>query len=102
MATHTTTEHFTAWLTCDTSCLDQPNADVVVLRDELRGEPDDPNAWFSTTDEHFRAVTNVEAKGGDHDDMIREAESLLDDAGWKIDGAWEPVDTGYIVPVTRS
>lgn len=93
------TEHFTAWLTTDPSCLDQACADVVVLADELRGEPDDPNAWASTTDQRFKAVTTVDAKDGDHKDAMREATDLLESAGWSLDGAWEANDTGYIVTV---
>lgn len=95
-------EHFTAWLTTDTSCLDQACADVVVLRDELRGEPDDPNAWSSTGDPLFTATTTVDAKDGDQADAMREAEELLQAAGWELDGKWEPVTTGATVTVTRS
>lgn len=95
-------EHFTAWLTTDPSCLDQGCADVVVLRDELRGEPDDPDAWASTSDERFRSATTVDAKDGDPEDAIREAEDLLKEAGWKLDGHWEAVTTGAITTVSRS
>lgn len=95
-------EHFTAWLTTDPSCLDQGCADVVVLRDELRGEADDPNAWASTSDERFSAATTVDAKDGDAEDAMREAEQLLEAGGWKLDGDWEPVTTGATVTVTRA
>lgn len=98
----TMTEHFTAWLTTDPSCLDQACADVVVLRDELRGEADDPNAWASTDDERFSAVTTVDAKDGDQVDAMREAVELLEAAGWKLDGEWEAVPTGATVTVTRA
>lgn len=93
-------EHFTAWLTTDPTCLDQACADIVVLRDELRGEADDPNAWASTSDERFSAATTVDAKDGDDEDAIREAAELLEAAGWKLDGGWEAVTTGYTVTVT--
>lgn len=97
-----TMEHFTAWLTTDPGALDQGCADVVVLRDELRGEPDDPNAWASTSDEQFKAATTVDAKDGDHENAQREAEEQLEAAGWEMDGKWEATDTGYIVTVTRA
>ena len=95
-------EHFTAWLTTDTSCLDQACADVVVLRDELRGEPDDRDAWFSTGDPLFTGATTVDAKDGDYEDAQQEAEELLHAAGWALDGAWEPVATGATATVTRA
>ena len=97
-----TMEHFTAWLTTDPTCLDQGCADVVVLRDELRGEPDDPNAWSSTGDPLFSAATTVDAKDGDMEDAMREAVDLLETAGWKLDGNWEAVSTGATVTVTRA
>lgn len=96
------TEHFTAWLTTDTSALAGDNADVVVLADELRGEPDDPNAWSSTSDERFSAVTTVNAAEGDIEDAIREANDLLAAAGWSRVGEWESVTTGCIVTVERA
>jgi hypothetical protein len=95
-------EHFTAWLTTDSTCLDQSNADVSVLRDELRGEPDDPDAWSSTGDPLFHAITAMDARDGDHDDAKREAEDLLTKKGWTLDGTWAPVPTGYVATVTRS
>lgn len=96
-------EHFTAWITTDTSCLVGDNADVVVLRDELRGEPDDPDAWSSTGDPLFSSVTAIRADDGDNDEIIREARDLLESAGWELaDGNWEAVPTGYIATVTRS
>lgn len=98
----TTSEHFTAWLTTDSSCLDQGCADVVVLRDELQGEPDDRNAWTSTGDPLMHAVTTVDAKDGDAVDAIREAGELLEAHGWERDGDWEAVPTGYIATVARN
>ena len=95
-------EHFTAWLTTDPTCLDQACADVVVLADELRGEPDDRDAWFSTGDPLFTATTTVDAKDGDQGDAIREAVDLLDAEGWRVDGKWEAVTTGATVTVTRA
>lgn len=95
-------KHYTAWLTTDPSCLDQGCADVVVLADELRGESDDRNAWSSTGDPLFSAVTTVDARDGDYQDAEREAEDLLTAAGWKVDGAWVAVPTGATATVTRS
>jgi prevent-host-death family protein len=98
-------EHFTAWLTTDPTCMeqDQTCADVLVLADELDGEdPGNPDHWTSTTDEHFKAMTTVDAVDGDHADAKREANELLEDAGWKLDGQWEGVDSGYVVTVVRA
>lgn len=97
-----TPEHFTAWLTTDPTALDQACADVVVLRDELSGEADDHSAWFSTGDPLFKGATTVDAREGDAKDATHEAEKLLEEAGWEINGNWEATDTGYIVTVTRA
>lgn len=86
---------YVAWLTTDPTCLDQDNADVVVLRDEKDVAPGEANEPL------FSAVTSVPAKDGDHGDAIREAESLLADAGWRVTGDWEPVPTGCVAAVTR-
>jgi hypothetical protein len=99
-ATETRT-HFTAWLTTDTTCLDQGCADVTVLKDELHGEPDDPGAWSSTGDPLHYAVTTVNAADGDHDDALSEAKALLATAGWRVVGSWEAVPTGYTATVER-
>lgn len=95
-------QHFTAWITSDPSCLDQPNMDVVVLADILVGEPDDDNAWTSTSDQQFTAATSVPADGGDIQAAICEVADLLTDAGWEITGGWSDVPTGYIATVTRA
>jgi hypothetical protein len=95
-------EHFTAWLTTDPSCLDQDYADVVVLADELRGEPNDPNAWASTGDPLFHDVTEVHARDGEYADAERDAKKRLEDAGWKPQGPWESVPTGATVTVVRT
>ncbi|WP_395103882.1 hypothetical protein [Actinomadura sp. SCN-SB] len=93
------TEHCTAWLTTDPSCLEQECADVVVLVDELRGEADDSDAWASTTDLRFKAVTTIDARDGDREAAMCEAADLLEAAGWSLTGAWTAVDTGYVVAV---
>ena len=85
-----------AWLTMDSTCLDQEYADVVVFRDEADVAPGETNEPL------FSALTTVDAADGDDEDAIREAEHLLEDAGWRMVGKWEPVTTGYIVDVTRS
>lgn len=87
---------YVAWVTTDTTCLDQDNVDVVVLRDEKDVAPGETNEPL------FSAVTSVPAKDGDHDDAIRETEARLTDAGWTVTGKWEPVPTGYVVTVSRS
>jgi hypothetical protein len=87
---------FYAWVTTDITCLDQGCADVVVLRDENDVRPGETNEPL------FTATTTVDAKDGDQEDAIREATELLEAAGWKKDGAWEPVTTGAIVTVTRA
>lgn len=97
-----TATHFTAWLTTDSSCLAGDVCDVVVLEDELLGEADDPRAWASTSKEHFQVETSVDARDGEHADAIAEAGELLEAAGWRIVGCWEPVGTGYTATVERA
>ena len=87
---------YVAWLTTDPTCLDQGCADVVVLRDEADVAPGEDNEPL------FTAVTTVDARDGDHDDAIREAESLLKAAGWRLEGGWEPVTTGCTATVVRA
>lgn len=91
-----TPEHFYAWITTDTTCLDQGCADVVVLRDENDVQPGETNEPL------FTATTTVNAEDGDHEDAMREAAELLAAAGWRMEGAWEATDTGYIAAVTRT
>lgn len=97
-------EHFTAWITTDPSCLETEFADVVVLRDELRGEPDDPDAWSSTGDPLFSATTSIRADDDRDNDVVREARELLESAGWELTEDWTATGTGtgYIATVTRS
>jgi hypothetical protein len=101
-----TATHFTAWLTVDTTCLTGPVCDVAVLQDEAvsyRADQDGTESpvWGSTGDPLFHADTTVDAKDGDHDDAIKQAKELLDNAGWTITGDWDTVDTGYIATVER-
>ncbi|PBC72309.1 MULTISPECIES: hypothetical protein [unclassified Streptomyces] len=98
-----TTTHFTAWLTTDASCLDQPNIDVTVLEDELIGDnPANDGAWSSQGDPLFHAVTGVPAADSSTGRAEKEAQSLLEAAGWTVEGDWEPVPTGGVVTVSRA
>lgn len=83
---------FTAWLTTDRSATATDTCDVVVLKDDST----DPENW-----EHYHGTTTVDARTGDHDDAIKQAEDLLDDAGWRTVGTWSAVPTGYVITVER-
>ncbi|WP_329126143.1 hypothetical protein [Streptomyces sp. NBC_01353] len=98
-----TTTHFTAWLTTTTSALDQDNIDIVILEDELIGDPEAGDAAWACKGgiALFTGITNVPAEDGDHTKAKLEAEDLMRDAGWATVGAWDGVDTGYIVTVER-
>jgi hypothetical protein len=99
-----TVRHFTAWLVSDTSALDQPNMDITVLEDTLVGEnPEDDGAWSTDGSKPaaFYGITETDARDGDADEGIRQAERLLADAGWSTVGKWEAVDTGCIITVER-
>jgi len=99
--------HFTAWLVNDRTCLDQDNCDITVLGDDINTviAYDDCNQeieqpeYSSTGDPVFYGITGVNAKDGDVNDAIREAEQMLDDAGWHTAGTWEAVGTSYVVEV---
>lgn len=83
---------FTAWLTTDRSATATDACDVVVLKDDST----DPEDW-----EQFHAITTVDARTGDHDDAIKQARDLLEDAGWHMVGKWNAVPTGYVITVER-
>ncbi|MFE6868291.1 hypothetical protein ACFVFS_17215 [Kitasatospora sp. NPDC057692] len=100
--------HFTAWLVNDRSALESDNCDVTVLPDrpliyieDADGEEVEVINWESTGTGVFHAVTNVDARHGDDEDAIRETEQLLEEAGWRITGKWEPLDTAYVTEVER-
>lgn len=102
-----TTTHFTAWLTTDRSCLAGDTCDVVVLPDDAISYDvdDDGNEtpiWSSTGDPILTVVTAVNAEDGDMDDAVKEAEALLNEAGWRTTGEWEGVPTGYVITVERA
>ncbi|WP_406501615.1 hypothetical protein OHA04_27775 [Streptomyces sp. NBC_01590] len=99
----TATTHFTAWLGTNASVLDQDNMDVVVLEDELFGDPaEGATAWSCKGEEAlFTGITDTPAEDGDHKSAQREAEALLSDAGWSTVGEWDDVDTGYTITVVR-
>ncbi|MET9804674.1 hypothetical protein [Streptomyces sp. NPDC006368] len=99
-----TTTHFTAWLVNDTSCLDTPFMDVTVLEDELVGEdPADHAAWTTDGDKPiaFHALTTVDARDGDINHGIAQAEAAMNVAGWRTVGSWDAVDNAYIATVER-
>lgn len=95
--------HYTAWLGTTPSALDQDNIDVVVLEDELFGDPaEGATAWSCKGEEAlYTGVTNIPADNGDHKTAQREAEELLAGAGWSTVGEWDDVDTGYTITVER-
>jgi hypothetical protein len=96
-----TATHFTAWVTTTASALDQENADVVVLEDELTGHDD--STWTSKgTAPLFTAITTIPAEDGDHGKAQAEAVDLLNEASWNTVGSWDAVDTGYIITVERA
>lgn len=96
-------QHFTAWLVNDSSALDGPCIDVTILPDELIGaDSDDERAWSSSGEPVFYAVTTVDAREGDVEDAIDEAERLMDAAGWRTVGKWDAVDNAYTVTVERA
>lgn len=98
------TEHYTAWVTTDRTCLDSDFADVVVLRDKAAGTTvTDSGAevthWTSTGDPHFQQETTVR-HDGDDEEIINAATDILEQVGWEVvDDEWQPVDTGYITAV---
>jgi hypothetical protein len=100
----TTPRHFTAWMANDPSVLDQPFMDVTVLEDEAtsyRTETREVPEWSSTGKQAFYGVTTVDAREGDAQDGIKQAEELLGAAGWRIAGKWEATDSAYLVTVER-
>jgi len=97
-------EHFTAWITTDASALPHGNIDVTVLADEItgyKGENDETPVWGSTGDPLFYAETDIDARDGDRDALIHQAEKMLRDAGWSVAEPWDGVDTGYVATVER-
>lgn len=95
--------HFTAWLVNDTSCLETGACDISVIEDELIGDdPEDETAWASQGEVKFHSVTTVDAKDGDIEEAKREAEALMEAAGWRTVGDWDAVDNAYIVTVERT
>lgn len=93
------TRHFTAWLTWDLSCLDQPYMDLMVQEDMLFSE--DPPKWVTDPSKPvlLYAVTSVNAHYGDTGLAIREARRLLADADWHVVGTFTPVPSGVIAVV---
>jgi hypothetical protein len=103
------TEHYTAWITNDRSCLETDHCDVTVLADKATSyrQDDEGNEipdWESTGPAVFSAVTTVTVDA-DHAELIGQAEALLSEGGWHVvrngDSTWQGVPTGYIAEVTR-
>lgn len=99
-------EHFTAWITTDASALDNDLCDVVVFADEViaLGFDEDGNeapVWASNGPRLYAATTSITPSEDRAEDLIAEAEQLLAEAGWTIEGTWEAVKTGYTATVTR-
>lgn len=101
----TTTEHFTAWITTDTSALPGENIDLTVLADEISGYRDENETepvWQSTGDPLLHAETETSASEGDPADALRQAETILRESGWSLAGKWNAVDSGFTVTVERA
>ncbi|WP_405775906.1 hypothetical protein [Streptomyces sp. NBC_01538] len=98
--------HFSAWMTYGTGHLSQPHMDVSVWQDKLTGEhPGDERAWSPDYDTPaaFSERTTIAAEGGDIEGGKREAERLLNDAGWRVIGEWRDADDmALIVSVART
>lgn len=102
----TTRRHSTAWMANGSSVLDQPNMDVTIIEDTLTGgDPDDPRAWSSggtgNAPYPFYAVTETNAREGDAEKGIEEAEALMTAAGWRVVGKWEATPDAYTATVER-
>jgi hypothetical protein len=102
-----TANHFTAWLVNDPSCLETDACDIIILQDEavsydVDAEGNETPNWASNGPQVFYAVTTVSARDGDIADAIREADDLMEAAGWRIVGDWDAVDNAYIVTVERA
>jgi hypothetical protein len=91
------TEHFTAWLTTERSCLDGDFMDVSVLRDEPFGE----DGWTSTTERVAYGVTMIKASDQLTEAGMAAAVETLELTGWRKAGEWEAVSTGYVVTAER-
>ena len=88
--------HFTAWVTSDRSAVANGRVDVVVLKDE---RDNTGSGWTSVGDPIFSADTTMEV-GGDFEEALRQAEELLNDAGWHVASEWCSISTGAIATVS--
>jgi hypothetical protein len=107
--------HYTAWMTNDPSCLSGPFMDVTVLEDEVSGykdgevtdsetmEREQLPQWTTKSGDSqmFHAETGVRAADGEAQDGIREAKTLLEQAGWRTVGEWEATPNSYTATVVR-
>ena len=98
-------EHFTAWVTTDSSMLAGEYCDVVVLRDEEKPQEREDGTmgtlWVSQGDPLFHIPTTVKAAGDDTEEAFKQAAELLAEAGWTVEGSWTPVTSGGIATVSR-
>jgi hypothetical protein len=84
----------TAWVAFDRMVLDTNMVAVVVLEYDQFGDR-------TSTLPLFRGRTNVRYDAGEHEEAIRQAVDLLNEAGWRITGPWEYTDTGCVAAVTK-
>lgn len=100
-----TAEHFTAWVTTDTTVLPGENIDVSVLEDELtgyKGDDEEFPMYESVGEPVFYFETDVNARAGQPDDMLRQIANTLRESGWTVVSRWDGVATGYIATVERA
>lgn len=115
--------HYTAWMTNDPSCVPNGLMDVTVIedeavdyREEVVSEEYDPASgevvketrevpvWESRGAHMFYAETSVavrdeDGSAGDASVGMREAEALMEKAGWRVVGDWEATPTSYVATV---
>lgn len=110
--------HYTAWMANDSSIVMGDRMDITILEDEIVGyrqeevgceydmetgeftvEREEIPVWESRGPQMFYAGTEVDARDGDAQDGIREAEALMEKSGWKVVGDWEATDNSYIATV---
>lgn len=84
----------TAWVAFDRMMLDTNMVAVVVLEHDQFGDR-------TSTLPLFRGRTNVRYDAGEHEEAIRQAVDLLNEAGWRIAGPWKYTDTGCVAAVAK-
>ncbi|MGW5353385.1 hypothetical protein ACWERV_23100 [Streptomyces sp. NPDC004031] len=101
--------HFTAWITKDPQFLETDRMDVLIMEDTVMVPQTTPDGrriqiWETDGNMVFYAVTSVDAREGDVYDAMKEAELLMQQAGWRTVGPWglvpeAPNDHEYIATV---